>query len=247
MPHALQPLTEIWVYLAATPLLGLTLTLLAYQAGYWIYARSGMNPLLNPVLLAVAALVLLLLATNTSYPTYFEGAQFVHFLLGPAVVALAVPLHQQLPNIRRLFVPIAGGLFAGSLVAVVSAVALAWVLGASKVTLLSLVPKSITAPIAMGIAEKIGGIPALTAVLVVATGIIGAALGKFVFDALGIGDFRVRGFALGIAAHGIGTARAFQVNAEAGAFAGLAFGLQGALAAFVFPAIYFAIRHLLPS
>ena len=97
----------------------------------------------------------------------------------------------------------------------------------------------------MGIAEKIGGIPALTAVLVVATGIIGAALGKFVFDALGIADYRVRGFALGIAAHGIGTARAFQVNAEAGAFAGLAFGLQGALAAFLFPAVYLALRHFM--
>ncbi len=245
MLQPLHPLAEIWVYLAATPLLGLTLTLIAYQTGYWIYARSGMNPLLNPVLLAVAAIVAILLATGTPYATYFEGAQFVHFLLGPAVVALAVPLYQQLPNIRRLFVPIAGGLIAGSATAVVSAVLIAWALGASDVTVLSLVPKSVTAPIAMGIAEKIGGIPALTAVLVVATGIIGAALGKFVFDALGITDYRVRGFALGIAAHGIGTARAFQVNAEAGAFAGLAFGLQGALAAFLFPAVYLALRHFM--
>jgi len=245
MPQPLQPLADIWVYLATTPLLGLTLTLIAYQIGYWIYSRCGMNPLLNPVLLAVATLVALLLATGTSYPTYFEGAQFVHFLLGPAVVALAVPLHQQLPNIRRLFVPIVGALAAGSVTAVVSALAIAWALGASNVTLLSLVPKSVTAPIAMGIAEKIGGIPALTAVLVVATGIIGAALGKFVFNAIGIADYRVRGFALGIAAHGIGTARAFQVNAEAGAFAGLAFGLQGALAAFLFPAFYFALRHFM--
>jgi predicted murein hydrolase (TIGR00659 family) len=243
MPQPLHPLAEIWVYLAATPLLGLTLTLVAYQAGHWVYLRAGMNPLLNPVLLAVALLVAILLVTGTSYATYFEGAQFVHFLLGPAVVALALPLHQQLPNIRRLFVPIAGGLIAGSITAVVSAVAIAWALGASNVTVLSLVPKSVTAPIAMGIAEKIGGIPALTAVLVVATGIIGAALGKFVFDALGIADYRVRGFALGIAAHGIGTARAFQVNAEAGAFAGLAFGLHGALAAFLFPAVYLALRH----
>jgi predicted murein hydrolase (TIGR00659 family) len=245
MPQPLQPLAEIWVYLAATPLLGLTLTLIAYQLGHWVYRRAGMNPLLNPVLLAVTVLVAMLLATGTSYPTYFEGAQFVHFLLGPAVVALAVPLHQQLPNIRRLFVPIAGALLAGAVTAVASAIAIAWALGASSGTLLSLVPKSVTAPIAMGIAEKIGGIPALTAVLVVATGIIGAALGKFVFDALGVADYRVRGFALGIAAHGIGTARAFQVNAEAGAFAGLAFGLQGALAAFLFPAIYFALRQFL--
>src|SRR5260221_14781634 len=142
MPQPLQPLAEIWVYLATTPLLGLTLTLIAYQLGYWIYMRSRMNPLLNPVLLAVAALVALLLATGTSYATYFEGAQFVHFLLGPAVVALAVPLHQQLPNIRRLFVPIAGGLLAGSLTAVVRALALGQAPCASEVNRTSLMAKT---------------------------------------------------------------------------------------------------------
>jgi predicted murein hydrolase (TIGR00659 family) len=243
MADPIRPLTEIWVYLETSPLLGLTLTLVAYQSAYWLYARARMNPLLNPVLLAVVALVALLVLTRTPYPAYFEGAQFVHFLLGPAVVALAVPLYQQLPNIRRLFVPVAVALMAGSVVAVASALVIAWALGASATTLLSLVPKSVTAPIAMGIAERIGGIPALTAVFVVATGVIGAALGKYVLDALAIADYRVRGFALGLAAHGIGTARAFQVSEEAGAFAGLAFGLHGVLAAFLAPAVYLAVRH----
>jgi putative effector of murein hydrolase len=138
--------------------------------------------------------------------------------------------------------PIAGGLLAGSLAAVASAVGIAWALGASPATLLSLVPKSVTAPIAMGIADKIGGLPALAAVFAVTTGVVGAALGKYVLDALRIRDWRVRGFALGVAAHGIGTARAFQVNAEAGAFAGLAFGLHGALAALLFPLLYWLLR-----
>jgi predicted murein hydrolase (TIGR00659 family) len=230
-----QPFTDIWVYLAATPLLGLTLTLVAYQAGWWVYARAGFRPLLNPVLLAVALIVALLALTGTPYRTYFDGAQFVHFLLGPAVVALAVPLAREWDTVKRLAVPIAVALAVGSLAAVGSAVGIAWVLGASPATLLSLAPKSVTAPIAMGIAEKIGGLPALAAVFAVTTGIIGAALGKYVFDVLGIRDWRVRGFALGLAAHGIGTARAFQVNAEAGAYAGLAFGLHGALAAVLFP------------
>jgi predicted murein hydrolase (TIGR00659 family) len=230
-----QPFTELWVYLATTPLLGLTLTLVAYQAGYGLYARSGFRPLANPVLLAVLMIVAVLVATGTAYRTYFDGAQFVHFLLGPAVVALAVPLARQWDDVKRLAAPIAGALVVGSAAALASAIGLAWMLGATPATLLSLAPKSVTAPIAMGIAEKIGGLPALAAVFAVTTGIVGAALGKYVLDACRIRDWRVRGFALGLAAHGIGTARAFQVNAEAGAFAGLAFGLHGALAAVLFP------------
>ena len=237
-----QPFTEIWVYLAATPLLGLTLTLVAYQAGYWLYRRAGFRPLLNPVLLAVALIVAALAATGTDYRTYFDGAQFVHFLLGPAVVALAVPLAREWDNVKRMALPIAGGLLAGSLIAVASAVGIAWALGASPATLLSLAPKSVTAPIAMGIADKIGGLPAHAPVFAVTTGVIGAAVGKYVLDVLSVRDWRVRGFALGVAAHGIGTARAFQVNAEAGAFAGLAFGLHGALAAVLFPFLYWLLR-----
>jgi predicted murein hydrolase (TIGR00659 family) len=232
------PFTDIWVYLAASPLLGLTLTLIAYQLGYWIYSRAGFHPLLNPVPVAVGIVVAALAATGTSYRPYFDGAQFVHFLLGPAVVALAVPLARQWDAVRALAGPIVGALLAGALVAVASALGIAHAFGVSETTLLSLAPKSVTAPIAMGIAEKIGGLPALAAVLAVTTGVIGAAIGRYVLDALAIRDWRVRGFALGLAAHGIGTARAFQVNAEAGAFAGLAFGLHGVLAALAVPLAY---------
>jgi len=239
-----QPFTEIWVYLAATPLLGLTLTLVAYQVAYAVYARARFQPLVNPVLIAVAIIVATLALTRTDYRTYFDGAQFVHFLLGPAVVALAVPLAREWESVRELAGPIAGALVAGSLVALGSALALALALGASPATLLSLVPKSVTTPIAMGIAEKIGGLPALAAVFAVTTGVIGATLGKYVLDLCRIDDWRVRGFALGVAAHGIGTARAFQVNAEAGAFAGLAFGLHGVLAAVVFPLVYWVLVSL---
>ncbi len=235
-------LSEIWVYLAASPLLWLTLTLVAYQAAHALYARLRFHPLANPVPLAVLAIAGVLIATQTSYQTYFDGAQFVHFLLGPAVVALAVPLAREWPNVRRLALPIAGALCAGAATAVVSVLGIARALGASPATLLSLAPKSVTTPIAMGIAEKIGGLPPLAAVFAVVTGVIGAACGKYVLDALRITDWRVRGFALGVAAHGIGTARAFQVNPEAGAYAGLAFGLHGVLAAVLFPLAYALLR-----
>lgn len=228
-------LGEIWVYLSASPLLGLTVTLLAYQGAYWLYARAKMNPLANPVAISVAALVALLWFTDTPYPVYFEGAQFVHFLLGPATVALAVPLYANLDTLKRNALPLAGALLAGSLTAVVSAVGIGWLLGASRETLLSLAPKSVTTPIAMGIAEKLGGLPSLTAVLVVTTGILGAVLARGTLNLLRIDDHAVRGFAVGVAAHGIGTARAFQVSETMGAFAGLAMGLNGLVTAFLFP------------
>lgn len=228
-------IADVWVYLSTSPLLGLTLTLVAYQTAYWVYQRAGFNPLFNPVLLAVAMLVTALTLTGTPYATYFDGAQFVHFLLGPATVALAVPLYLQFDRLKRLALPLACALLAGSVTAIVSAVGIAWMFGVADTTLLSVAPKSVTAPIAMGIAEKIGGIPSLTAVLVIMTGVSGAMMAKYVLDALRITDHGVRGFAVGVAAHGIGTARAFQVSEQAGAFAGLGMGLNGLTTAVLMP------------
>lgn len=232
-----QDLGQIWVYLSASPLLGLTITLLAYQGACRIYQRTGCNPLANPVLIAVTALVLFLLGTETSYETYFAGAQFVHFLLGPATVALAVPLYTQLKRVRAMWFPVLAGLLAGSLTAIVSAVMIGRAFGASTATQLSLAPKSVTTPIAMGIAERIGGIPSLTAVLVIITGILGALGARWLFNILNCRDPAIRGFAIGIASHGIGTARAFQVNEQSGAFAALAMGLNGAFTALLVPVL----------
>lgn len=227
--------SEVWVYLSASPLLGLTLTLLAYQGAVYINQRCRMHPLANPVLIAVVMLVCLLVATGTTYRTYFDGAQFVHFLLGPATVALAIPLQAQLPRLKQLALPLLVALLAGSLTAVFSAVSIGWLLGASEPTLLSLAPKSVTTPIAMGIAERLGGLPSLTAVLVILTGIVGATGARYVYRLMRIEDHAVRGFAIGVAAHGIGTARAFQVSEQAGAFAALAMGLNGLLTAVMLP------------
>ena len=228
-------LTEIWVYLSASPLLWLTATLVAYQLAYWLFRRSGGHPLANPVAVAVLIIIATLTLTGTDYQTYFDGAQFVHFLLGPATVALAVPLHAQRERLRRMLLPLAVALIAGSAAAAASAMAIAWSLGGSTPTLLSLAPKSVTAPIAMGIAERIGGLPSLTAVLVVSTGIVGAVLGPPLLRALKVRDDAVAGFAIGVAAHGIGTARALQISVTAGAFAGLAMGLNGLLTALLLP------------
>lgn len=228
-------LSHFWVYLSGSPLLGLTITLCAYLVAQAIYARCKYSPLANPVAIAIALVSLLLLLSGMSYQRYFAGAQFVHFLLGPATVALAVPLARQLPRMRRAFLPLACALLCGSVTAIVSAVGVVLLLGGSTVLAHTVGPKSATTPIAMAVSERLGGVPALTAVLVIGTGIFGAITARFLFNAMKIDSHAARGFALGVAAHGIGTARAFQVSAEMGAFAGLGMGLNGVLTAVLTP------------
>ncbi|MBK8457152.1 MAG: LrgB family protein [Phyllobacteriaceae bacterium] len=219
----------IWVYLSDSPLLWLTLTLAAYVAGDALSRRLNRHPLANPVIVAAAAIIALLLATRTEYGAYFDGAQFVHFLLGPATVALAVPLWKNRALVRANLLPMAAALAAGSAVAALSAVAIVWALGAPVSVMASIAPKSVTAPVAMELSKSLGGVPELTAVLVILTGIIGALIVTPLMNAFRITDFAARGFAAGVASHGIGTARAFQVSETAGAFAGIAMGLNAAL------------------
>lgn len=228
---------EIWSYLAQGPLLWLTLTLVAYVIADLIAEQAGRKPIANPVLIAVVLLGLMLWATATPYAVYFEGAQFVHFLLGPATVALAVPMHAQGARLKRAILPVLAGVSVGSVVAVTSALAIAKAMGVDMETLASLAPKSTTAPVAIGIAQSLGGSPTLTAVLVILTGITGALIATPLLNALQLKDWRARGLAVGTAAHGIGTARAFQVHPTAGAFAGIGMGLNAILTALIAPAV----------
>jgi predicted murein hydrolase (TIGR00659 family) len=232
-----DPSFGLWVYLSRTPLLWLTVTLLAYAAADRFSARTGRHPLANPVLHAVWIMAAILWLTGTSYRTYFEGAQFVHFLLGPATVALAIPLYEHRRLVLRSPVPMGLSLLAGSLTALTSAILIASFLGAPPAVLVSLAPKSVTAGVAMGITEALGGDPALTAVLVILTGILGAIVVTPLMDLLRIRDWRARGFAAGLASHGIGTARAFQVNPVAGTFAGIAMGLNALVTALLLPLV----------
>lgn len=228
---------EIWGYLGRDPLLWLTLTLAAYVLGDWASRASARHPLVNPVLIAVALLAAMLWATRTPYPVYFDGAQFVHFMLGPATVALAVPLHAQAGRLRRAAVPMLGALVAGVTVSVVSVVWIGQALGVDRAVLLSMVPKSATAPVALGVSEAIGGSPTLTAVLVIVTGVMGAIIATPLMNALRLRDWRARGFAVGVTAHGIGVARAVQVHETAGAFAAIGMGLSAILTAVLAPTL----------
>jgi predicted murein hydrolase (TIGR00659 family) len=229
-------LTPPWQTLVASPLLWLTLTLAVYLGARWICTHTK-TPCANPVLVSIIAIGSLLVLTGTSYDSYFDATRFIHFLLGPATVALAVPLYNRVSKLRRMLGPITIALIAGALTAIFTAVGLAALLSASGPTLRSLAPKSVTTAIAMGVSEKVGGIPPLTAVLVILTGVIGAVIGEPLLNLLKVREQSVRGFAIGVAAHGIGTARAFESGEEAGAFSGLGMGLNGIITAILIPVL----------
>lgn len=236
--HALAP------WLARSPLPWLVLTLLAYAGALALYRRSGAHPLLIPVLTAVVAIVAVLLATGTPYATYRQGVELLSFLVGPATVALAVPLFAQRGRIRQLWRPLSVALLVGCTVAIASALLLAWALGGTRETLMSLAPKSATMPIALPVAERMGGLPSLAAVAVAITGIAGAVLAAPLLRLLRVQDPAARGFAIGLTAHAIGTARELQVHPTAGAFAALAMGLNGVATAVLVPLCVAAMRWL---
>jgi predicted murein hydrolase (TIGR00659 family) len=226
---------SLWVYLSQSPLLWLTVTLVVYSMTDAVSLATRRHPLANPVLHAMWIIGAFLLLTGTSYATYFAGAQFVHFLLGPATVALAVPLYEKRQLVLASIVPMLVALVVGSVTAVVSIVLLAEAAGLPRDVILSLAPKSVTAGVAMGISESLHADPSLTAVAVILTGIMGAVVVTPLMNGAGITDFRARGFAAGIAAHGIGTARAFQVDEVAGVFAGIAMSLNALVTSLLVP------------
>lgn len=216
-------------------LFALLLTLGVYLASRQISSRLNHHPLLSPAVLSILLISAVLVIFNIPYKDYFQGARPIHFMLGPATVSLALPLYSQLANLKRLLLPLCVSLLLGSFIGIFSAVLLGYSFHLPHQILLSLAPKSVTTPIAMGVSEKIGGIASLSTVFVMITGLFGAAIATTVLNLIRVKDPAVRGFALGLASHGLGTARAFQVSAVAGAFAALAMALNGLATAILVP------------
>ncbi|PPQ39574.1 TIGR00659 family protein [Rhodoblastus acidophilus] len=226
---------DLWVYLASSPLLWLTLTLIAYVLADRISIAANRHPAVNLVAIAAALIIVALKLTGASYETYFAGAQFIHFLLGPATVALAIPLYRHWAQVRACALPILASLAVGALVAIFSAALLARLMGGDNLLIASLAPKSVTSPIAMSLSEHMGGAPFLTTCLVIITGVLGALILTPLMRLLRIRDSAAIGMAAGVASHGIGTARAFHVDSVAGAFGGIGMGLNGAFTSVILP------------
>ena len=219
------------------PLFPLGLTLGAYAAGSWLHRKAGHSPLCHPLILSVALVIVVLKAIGMSHGTYFEGTRFLHWMLGPAIVALAVPLHGQLTQLKARWRSTLAALLLGSVVATASAVLLAWALGGSDGLLKALSTKSVTTALAILLAQDMGANPAIAATIVLITGVLGAVIAPALFARLRWHDDAAWGAALGTCAHAIGTARAIQVSEACGAFAAVSMGINGLLTALVLPVV----------
>ena len=219
-----------------TPLLWIVVTVLVYAAARVTYDRTRLA-VLNPAIVAIGAVLLILLATRTPYAQYDRGGRVIAFWLGPAVVALGVPLAQQLERVRRNLSAISLALLAGAVTGIVVAVVVARALSASPVIVRSLAPRSVTTPIAIAVTARLGGIPALSAVVSIVSGALGGLFGVGLLRLTGIRSRLATGLALGAAAHGLGTARAADEGDVEGGAAGLAMGIMGILTALLAPIV----------
>lgn len=227
----------LYEYITTTPLLWLILTLGAYKIGIIIYEKFNKHTLLQPIVIAYAIIMTFILLTGKSYEEYFKSVEIIHFFLGPATVALALPLYNNLKHIKSLFIPIVLTLFIAGSFSIVIALGLLYLMDANIATILSMATKSITAPIAIITSEQIGAIPSLAVGFVIITGIIGALLGNVIFKLINIKHDTSKGFALGLISHGIGTARAVEMGEKAAAFSALAMGLCGVFTAILLPLV----------
>ncbi|MFC0268016.1 LrgB family protein [Kushneria aurantia] len=217
------------------PALAIVITLIAYMLAGSLHRAMHYPAWAPPMLTGSLMLALMIFLLPLSYSSYYSAAHWLTLLLGPATVGLAIPLFEQFQHIRRLLIPIMVSLIVGSVSACGATLAIAWALGLSPDLLASLAPKAVTTPIAVGISEGLGGYPALTAGVVTVTGILAASVIPVLARLLNCREPGVMGFALGLNGHGLGTARAFTLDPQAGALASLAMGLNGALSAVALP------------
>ena len=225
----------------SNPIFLLAVTFGLFFGAKWLQKRTGLM-LLNPILLTMALLIILLKWSGISYETYSEGGHLIEFWLRPAVVALGVPLYLQLETIKKQLLPILLSQLVGCIVGVVSVVLIARWLGAPQEIIYSLAPKSVTTPIAMEVTKTLGGIPSLTAAVVVCVGLLGGILGMRAMQITHIGSPMAQGLSLGTAAHAVGTSTAMDISSKYGAFASLGLTLNGILTALLTPTILSLLR-----
>lgn len=230
-----QAVLALWLPIAPTPLLWLVVTLAAYVFARYLQRRSGNIPYVNPVLLAIVMVATIVIATGTSYKTYLIGAQFINFLLGPATVALAVPLARNLHHVRRTLRAVGTALLAGSITAISTGAGIVWLLGGSRSVALSMAPKAATTPVAMAVSQQICGIPALTAAFAILGGIVAALAGQRLLKHFKIDDWRAHGLAAGVAGSGVAAAEVAARDGKAAAFAALGIAFNGAITALILP------------
>ncbi len=230
-------LQAAWQAVVGSPAFGVLLTLAAYELGRRLRTLTRGNPLAQPVLVAIIVIGVVLWLTGTTYDEYLRGGSLIAFLLGPAVVSLAVPLHHEVERVRRALVPIVVAVTLGAVTSITTAVLVTRLLGGDRLLVLSMSPKATSTPVAIALSAEVGGVPALTAVLTITAGILGAVAAPAVLSLFRFRDQRVRGIAIGSVSHGIGTARALHESRTEGAFSGLAMGLTALATSVLLPVL----------
>lgn len=221
--------------LLRSPLALVLTTLLTYQAGLWLRRRLRGHPLVQPVVISIAGTAAVLVALDVDYAAYADDARLISFWLGPATVALALPLHRQTRRLRGVVTPMLVAIPLGALVSIATAYGLVLLCGGAETLALTMSPKAATTPISIALSQQVGGIPALTAVVTIVAGILGAVLGPAVLTLARVRDLRARGLAMGASAHGIGTSRALTESETEGAFSGLSMGLTALMTSLLLP------------
>ena len=217
-----------------------TLVIGIYLGSAFIYKKSKLA-LLHPVPLCIGVLILILTLTHTDYATFKKGSHMIDFMLGPAVVALGLILYEQYEHVKKNIVSILVTIFAGALAGILSVGGIAWLLGADRIIIETLLPKSVTTPIAIGISERFGGLPGLTAVIVILVGVFGGIIAPYILRKIGVTSRVAQGLAMGASAHGIGMTRALEQGVIEGAISGLAIVLMGLMTAILIPIVNFII------
>ena len=229
--------------LANNLLFGIILSLLAFEAGLYIYKKSKI-PLFNPLLIAITLVIGFLLIFNIDFDLYNAGAKFINMFLGPATVILAVPLYKQIKLLKKHAPSILIGILFGSIIGIFSVIGLSYALGLNSQLIKSLLPKSVTTPIGIEISNQLEGIIPVTVLVIIVSGIIGAAIGPFLCKLFKITDSVAVGVALGTAAHAVGTSKALEIGETEGAMSGLSIGIAGLMTVFIAPLTYTVAQYI---
>lgn len=230
-------MTAALEYLRSSPLFWVFVTVAGYRIGVWCRDRTGGHPIAQPVLVGIIVVVAVVCVLGVDYDTYLTGGSMIHFLLGPATVALAVPLYRQAHRLRVLIVPLLVAIPIGAAASIASAVVTVQALGGDDLLARTLAPKSATAPVAIAVAEQVGGNTSLVAVFSVIAGIFGAVVAPALLDLMRVREPMARGLAMGAVSHGIGTSRSLHDDPVEGAFAGLSMGLTALATSVIVPVV----------
>lgn len=221
----------------SSPVFGVLISLAAYEIGVYIKDKTKLS-IFNPLLIAIIILIVFLTKFNIKYDDYNNGGQVISFFLAPATVTLALPFYKKFSLFKKNALPILIGILSGSIAGIICVIVLSRLFNLSNVLTVSLIPKSITTPIGMALSKQMGGLPSITVVAIIITGILGSIIGPFLYKILKFKDKVAMGIAMGACSHAVGTAKAMEIGEVEGAMSSLTMAISGILTVVLAPILW---------